>query len=132
MVEVEPLNGTIEDDYLEVLVRFNCRDDLAELQNKFRTHQIKRWVVKCDAPAGRRYPVKPYLRCLRVRQHWILRSSQVNAMCRRILTTELEGHQYTKVSPGAALSARSNRPLYCSISSAPRGTIGRWCMSMLC
>ena len=67
MVEEEPLNGTVEDDYLEVFVRFNFGDDLAELQNKFRAHQIKRWVVKCGAPAGGRYPVKPYLRCLRVR-----------------------------------------------------------------
>jgi len=61
VIEKEALNSAVKDHDLELFVRFDCRDDLSELQYELRAHEIKRWVVESNSPVGGADPGQPYL-----------------------------------------------------------------------
>ena len=57
----ETLNGTVKSHHFDMLVSFECRDDLVQLRNGFRTENVERRVVKRDSPV--RATSQTYLRC---------------------------------------------------------------------
>src|SRR5258705_4041087 len=61
MSQKEAFDGAVKDNYLEVLVRFDRRDDLIELRNCVRTENIERRMVNGYAPIVGRAPRKMYL-----------------------------------------------------------------------
>src|SRR6266481_4068126 len=50
MNQKETFNGTIKNHHLNLLVSFECRDDLAHLRKHLRTEDVERRVVKRDSP----------------------------------------------------------------------------------
>src|SRR5215472_5134095 len=50
MSQKETLNGTVKSHHFDMLVSFECRDDLVQLRNGFRTENVERRVVKRDSP----------------------------------------------------------------------------------
>src|SRR3984957_14483314 len=54
MIEKETVDGAFKNHNGEFLVVFNIGDDFPELQNKFRTHEVKRRIVEYHSPVGRR------------------------------------------------------------------------------
>ena len=50
MNQKETFNGTIKNHHLNLLVSFECRDDLVHLRKHLRTEDVERRVVKRDSP----------------------------------------------------------------------------------
>src|ERR1700693_4155013 len=50
MNEKETFNGTIKNHHLNLLVSFECRNDLVDLRKHLRTEEVERRVVKRDSP----------------------------------------------------------------------------------
>src|ERR1700676_2861854 len=50
MNQKETFNGTIKNHHLNLLVGFECRDDLVHLRKHLRTEDVERRVVKRDSP----------------------------------------------------------------------------------
>src|ERR1700693_1416439 len=50
MNQKETFNGTIKDHHLDLLVSFECRDDLIHVRQHLRTEDVERRVVKRDSP----------------------------------------------------------------------------------
>src|SRR5438128_7432492 len=50
MNQKETFNGTIKHHHLNLLVSFECRDDLVHLRKHLRTEDVERRVVKRDSP----------------------------------------------------------------------------------
>jgi hypothetical protein len=63
MSQKETFNGTVKNHHFDMLVRFECRDDLVQLRNGFRTENVERRVVKRDSPICGRATSQTYLRC---------------------------------------------------------------------
>src|ERR1700686_5338980 len=64
MNEKETFNGTIKNHHLNLLVSFECRDDLVHLWKHLRTEDVERWVVKRDSPILGRALGQTYLSIL--------------------------------------------------------------------
>src|SRR5258707_13940789 len=60
----ETFNRTIKDDHLDLLVGFDCSDDLVHLRKHLRTEDIERRVVNRDSPILGRAPGQTYLSSL--------------------------------------------------------------------
>src|ERR1700730_6370378 len=65
MNQKESLDCTVKDHDLNLLVSFDCRDDLVHLRKHLRTEDVERAVVKRDSPILGRAPVQTYLTSLR-------------------------------------------------------------------
>src|SRR6266850_4277654 len=65
MNEKEIFNSTVKNHHLNLLVSFDCRDDLVHLRKHLRTENVERRVVKRDSPILGRTPVQTYLSSLR-------------------------------------------------------------------
>jgi hypothetical protein len=50
MSQKETLNGTVKNHHFDMLVSFECRDDLVQLRNGFGTENVEWRVVKRDSP----------------------------------------------------------------------------------
>src|SRR6266481_8111378 len=50
MNQKETFNSTVKDHHLNLLVSFNCCDDLVHLRKHLRTEDVERRVVKRDSP----------------------------------------------------------------------------------
>src|SRR5712671_5519857 len=50
MNQEKTFNGTVKDNHLNLLVSFNCREDLVHLRKHFGAEDVERWVVKGDCP----------------------------------------------------------------------------------
>src|ERR1700694_2518005 len=50
MNQKETFNGTIKNHHLDLLVSFECRDDLVHLRKHLRTEDVERRVVERDSP----------------------------------------------------------------------------------
>src|SRR5258708_32276594 len=50
MNQKETFNGTVKDHHLDLLVRFERRDDLVHLRKHLRAEDVERRVVKRDSP----------------------------------------------------------------------------------
>src|SRR5713101_1550832 len=50
MNQKEPFNRTVKNHHLNLLVSFDCRDDLVHLRKHLRTEDVERRVVKRDSP----------------------------------------------------------------------------------
>src|SRR5450631_4231088 len=50
MNQKETFNGTIKNHHLNLLVSFECRDDLVHLRKHLGTEDVERRVVKRDSP----------------------------------------------------------------------------------
>src|SRR5580700_9497199 len=61
MNQKETFNGTIKNHHLNLLVSFECRDDLVHLRKHLRTEDVERRVVKRDSPILGRAPGQTYL-----------------------------------------------------------------------
>jgi hypothetical protein len=48
----EAFDRAVEGHDLDVLVSLERSEDLSELQNKFRPHEVERRVIEGDPPAG--------------------------------------------------------------------------------
>src|ERR1700730_6509382 len=46
----EPFNRTVKNPHLDLLVSFECRDDLVHLRKHLGTEDVERWVVERDSP----------------------------------------------------------------------------------
>src|SRR6267154_4297085 len=64
MNQKETFNGTVEDHHLNVLVRFNCRDDLVHLRKHFGAEDVEWLVIKRDSPILGRALGQTYLSSL--------------------------------------------------------------------
>src|ERR1700693_871001 len=64
MNQKEPLNSTVKNHHLNLLVSFDCRDDLVHLRKHLRTEDVERRMVKRDSPILGRAPVQTYLSSL--------------------------------------------------------------------
>src|SRR5258705_12517974 len=64
MNQEKTLNSTVKDHYLNLLVSFNCRDDLVHLRKHLRTEDVERRAVKRDSPILGRPPGQTYLSIL--------------------------------------------------------------------
>src|SRR5216684_2192816 len=64
MNQKETFNGTIKNHHLNLLVSFECRDDLVHLRKHLRTEDVERRVVKRDSPILGRAPDHTYLSSL--------------------------------------------------------------------
>src|SRR2546425_12725029 len=64
MNQKEPLDCTVKDHHLDLLVSFDCRDDLVHLRKPFRTEDVERRVGKRDSPILGRAPGQTYLSSL--------------------------------------------------------------------
>src|ERR1700724_4708050 len=64
MNEKETFNSTVKDHHLNLLVSFDCRDDLVHLRKHLRTEDVERRVVKRDSPILGRAPGQTYLSSL--------------------------------------------------------------------
>jgi hypothetical protein len=49
VVQKDAVDGALEDHHLHSVVVLERRDDLADLQNEVRTHEVERWVVEYDS-----------------------------------------------------------------------------------
>jgi hypothetical protein len=49
VVQKDAVDGAFEDHHLHAGVVLERRDDLSDLQNEFRTHEVERWVVEEDS-----------------------------------------------------------------------------------
>ena len=49
VIQKEAVNGTLEDHHLHSVVVLERRDDLSDLPNEFRTHEVERRVVEYDS-----------------------------------------------------------------------------------
>src|SRR5260221_2861164 len=56
MKEKETFNSTVKNYRLNLLVSFDCRDDLVHLRKHLRTENVERRVVKPDSPILGREP----------------------------------------------------------------------------
>src|SRR5258705_5318409 len=61
MSQKESFDGAVKDNYFDVLVRFDRRDDLIELRNGVWTENIERRMVNGYSPIVGRAPRKMYL-----------------------------------------------------------------------
>src|ERR1700730_4922825 len=50
MNQKETFNGTVKNHHLNLLVSFECRDDLVHLRKHLRTEDVERRVVERDSP----------------------------------------------------------------------------------
>src|SRR4029077_18282835 len=48
VIQKEAVDGTLEDQHLHSVVRLERRDDLPDLRNEFRTHEVERRIVEYD------------------------------------------------------------------------------------
>jgi hypothetical protein len=46
----DAVHGTLEHHHLDLVVVFEGRDNVSDLQHELRTHEIERRVVQYDAP----------------------------------------------------------------------------------
>ncbi len=49
MIQKEAVDGAFEDHHLHAVVVLELRDDVSDLQNEFRPHEVERRVVEYDA-----------------------------------------------------------------------------------
>src|SRR6266403_4303890 len=61
MSHKKSFDGAVEDNYFDVLVRFDRSDDLIELRNGVRTENIERRMINGYSPIVGRAPRKMYL-----------------------------------------------------------------------
>src|SRR5580693_298134 len=61
MNQKEAFDSTVKDHHLNLLVRFDCRDDLVHLREHLRTEDVERRMVKRDSPILGRAPDQTYL-----------------------------------------------------------------------
>src|SRR6476646_4685954 len=61
MNQKETFDCTVKDHHLNLLVSFDCRDDLVHLRKHLRTEDVERRVVKRDSPILGRAPGQTYL-----------------------------------------------------------------------
>ena len=61
MSQKESFDGAVKDNYFDVLVLFDRRDDLIELRYGVRTENIDRWMVNGYSLIVGRAPCKMYL-----------------------------------------------------------------------
>src|SRR3989449_11113319 len=61
MNEKETFNRTVKNHHLNLLVSFDCRDDLVHLRKHLRTEDVERRGVKRDSPILGRAPGQTYL-----------------------------------------------------------------------
>src|SRR2546423_1533726 len=61
MSEKESFDGAVKDNYFDVLVCFDRRDDLIQLRNGVRTENIERRMINGYSPIVARVPRKMYL-----------------------------------------------------------------------
>src|SRR6266481_4546671 len=61
MNQKETFNSTVKNHHLNLLVSFDCRDDLVYLRKHLRTENIERRAVKRDSPVLGRAPGQTYL-----------------------------------------------------------------------
>ena len=54
MVQEKSINGAFEDQDPDLFVSLDARDDLTELPNELRAHQVQWRIVERDAPIGAR------------------------------------------------------------------------------
>src|SRR3989475_9762475 len=64
MNQKEPFNRTVKNHHLNLLVSFDCRDDLVHLRKHLRTEDVERRVIKRDSPILGRAPGQTYLSSL--------------------------------------------------------------------
>src|SRR5258708_5455521 len=64
MNQKEAFNSTVEDHDLNLLVSFDCRDDLVHLRKHLRTEDVEWRMVNRDSPVLGRAPVQTYLSIL--------------------------------------------------------------------
>src|SRR5260370_41666486 len=64
MNQKETFNITVKDHHLNLLVSFDCRDDLIRLRKHLRTEDVERRVVKRDSPILGRALGQTYLSSL--------------------------------------------------------------------
>jgi hypothetical protein len=48
VIQKEAVDGTLEDHHLHSVVVLERCDDLPDLQNEFRTHEVERRIVEYD------------------------------------------------------------------------------------
>src|ERR1700704_634465 len=65
--QIETFNSTVKNHHLNLLVSFDCRDDLVHLRKHLRAEDVERRVVKRDSPIPGRAPGQTYLSSLRCR-----------------------------------------------------------------
>src|SRR6478609_9172506 len=64
MNQKETFNRTVNNHHLNLLVSFDCRDDLVHLRKHLRTEDVERWMVKRHSPIVGRAPGQTYLSSL--------------------------------------------------------------------
>src|SRR2546422_7882355 len=64
MNEKETFDCTVKDHHLNLLVSFDCRDDLVHLRKHLRTEDVERRVINRDSPILGRAPGQTYLSSL--------------------------------------------------------------------
>src|SRR5882757_4795653 len=64
MNQKETFNSTVKNHHLNLLVSFDCRDDLVYLRKHLRTEDVERRVVKRHSPIFRRTLGQTYLSSL--------------------------------------------------------------------
>src|ERR1700694_2941371 len=64
MNQKETFNRTVKDHHLDLLVSFDCRDDLVHLRKHLRTEDVERRGGKGDPPILGRAPGQTYLSSL--------------------------------------------------------------------
>src|SRR5882757_9601420 len=61
MNQKETFNSTVKNHHLDLLVSFDCRDDLVHLRKHLRTEDVERRVIKRNSPILRRALGQTYL-----------------------------------------------------------------------
>ena len=61
MSQKKTFDSAVKDHHLDLVVGFECRDDLVQLRNGVWTEDIERRVVKCYPPVRRRAARKTHL-----------------------------------------------------------------------
>src|SRR3989440_8221469 len=64
MNQKETFNNTVEDHHFDLLVSFDCRDDLVHLRKHLGAEDVERRVVKRDSPILGQAPGQTYLSSL--------------------------------------------------------------------
>src|SRR5438132_12337214 len=64
MNQKEPLDCTVKDHHLDLLVSFDCRNDLVHLRKHLWTEDVQRREVKRDSPILGRAPDQTYFSSL--------------------------------------------------------------------
>src|ERR1700730_14602229 len=64
MNQKETFNSTVKDHHFDLLVSFDCRDDLVHLRKHLGAEDVERGVVKRDSPIFGRAPCHMYLSSL--------------------------------------------------------------------